>query len=55
MTEPLSVAVLGSDIFWTNQKSHRIYWADKHNDAYSFNKKINLGKIIKKLKPTTPN
>lgn len=42
MTEPISIAIVGSDLFWTNKNSRRVYWADKHNTELSFNKKITL-------------
>lgn len=46
MTDPISLAVLGNDMFWSNADSvgrPQIYWADKHNGAgASFNKKITL-------------
>lgn len=42
LTEPVSLAVLGNDLFWTNLKSRKIYWADKLNNEHSYIKKITL-------------
>lgn len=39
---PNSLAILGNDLFWTNERSHRIYWGDKSN-INPKNKKITLG------------
>lgn len=41
-TTPVGITSLRSDIFWVNQNSHRIYWADKLNSE-GYNKKITLG------------
>lgn len=44
LTEPVSLATLGTDLFWTNYHSGRVYWADKHNTEGSYTRKIALGK-----------
>lgn len=42
LTEPNSIAVLGNELFWTNFKSRKIFWADKHNNGFSYTKKVTL-------------
>lgn len=41
-TEPVSLAVLGNDLFWTNYHSGRVFWAEKHNLGSGMNKRIAL-------------
>lgn len=39
-TNPISLASLNRDIFWTNEKSNKLFWTDKQNTNY--NRKIVL-------------
>lgn len=40
-TAPLALASLKKDLFWTNAKSRRLFWADKENKS-AYNKRITL-------------
>lgn len=31
VSSPISIAILGDDVFWTTSKSLKIYWTPKHN------------------------
>ncbi|XP_040174027.1 putative vitellogenin receptor [Anopheles arabiensis] len=31
LREPVSLAIIGSELFWTCRGSQRLYWSDKHN------------------------
>lgn len=44
-SNPVSITTLKEHVFWVNENSERLYWADKKSGS-DLNKKITLGECI---------